>query len=111
MKYIKLFEKFNNKQLDNIADIVLELKDDGFSIDIKHYDNSLQINISININDLNLGEFHFSRIEDTIKRLIDYLNNYKFTFIAYDLKANVINNSNINELSNKNLIYFQLFFE
>jgi hypothetical protein len=114
MKYIELFEKFNDKQLADIDDILLELKDDGFNIEVKrHYNGSLQINISININNstwgiIGLKEFHFSRIEDVANRLIEYLNDYKFDFIAHDVNTNFV--EKFDELSNKDLIYFQLFF-
>jgi hypothetical protein len=112
MKYIELFEKFNNKQLADIDDILLELKDDGFNIEIKRdYKDSLHINLSREGDDVvSLGYFKFSRIEDVVKRLIDYLNQYKFSFIAYDLNVNLVKKS-IDEISSEDyLVYFQLFF-
>lgn len=91
MKY-KIFEKININK-DEINDILLDLKDDGFDINIFDHPNrdynSIFIDIKI-IHSHNLSDYHvkftWSDIKETINRIIIYLNenNLLYSFLLVD---------------------------
>jgi len=72
---IKLFENFDLERLKSgIDDVLVELKDNGFTVRKMVSDSSIIIFIVKPLT--NGGEFEFSEIEDYVLMLIDYVNTY-----------------------------------
>ncbi len=76
---------------DNISDILLELKDEGFNVskhhrDFKKVSNKLcedVIEIVVNkksISDIATEDINYEEVKDTFMRLIDYLTPYHFSY-------------------------------
>ena len=75
MNRIKLFENFDLEKLKSgIDDVLVELKDNGFTVRKMVSDSSIIIFIVKPLT--NGGEFEFSEIEDYVLMLIDYVNTY-----------------------------------
>jgi uncharacterized protein (UPF0335 family) len=75
MRRIKLFENFDLERLKSgIDDVLVELKDNGFTVRKMVSDSSIIIFIVKPLT--NGGEFEFSEIEDYVLMLIDYVNTY-----------------------------------
>lgn len=81
MKYIikyKIFENSLNYILSDISDILLELKDINFNVEIDTKPDIIEITISKNKHYMRYGdrtsEFKYSEIEDTVDRLLYYTN-------------------------------------
>jgi hypothetical protein len=75
MRRIKLFENFDLEKLKSgIDDVLVELKDNGFTTRKMVSDDSIIVFIVKPLT--NGGEFEFSEIEDYVLMLIDYINTY-----------------------------------
>jgi hypothetical protein len=78
MKYLIKYKIFENSLnfLSDISDILLELKDINFNVEIDTKPDIIEITISKNKHYLRYGgrtsEFKYSDIEDTVDRLLDY---------------------------------------
>lgn len=91
MKYLKRFNE-SNGLIDNINDIILELKDDGFDVTIskdfyRKNSDTIDIRIKRNLTDsefekefnlpdfkaINIGVFSISKIKETILTICSYL--------------------------------------
>lgn len=74
MRYLKIFEDFNNTNdiLSNVNDILLELKDFGFFTQVKLINEKILIEISKNKPE-DLKVFHQSDVYLTISELNSYL--------------------------------------
>lgn len=111
MKYLKNYKIFEDISLDvlkDIEDIFLELKDIGFDIIIKdNYEKDINVSIAIHPNDTDLGVFKFSEVSESVTRVIEYLKDYKYTYIAYDEDTKIIKNELLDSTS---LILLQLWF-
>ena len=94
MKYLKefkIFETIGYSELtdeiwNEISDILLELKDDGFVVtqdilDTKKVSNKLCSDvIEIVVNKTSMLDFSYSEIEEVFKRLINYLKPYGWNY-------------------------------
>ena len=94
MKYLKTFKIFEtigyseltDEMWNEISDILLELKDDGFVVsqdisDVKKVSNKLCNDvIEIVVNKNSMSDFSYSEIEDVFRRLIDYLEPYGWNY-------------------------------
>lgn len=112
MKYLKGYKIFENK-LQDIEDILLELRDDNFDIEVSEtYNKDIKISICIlkGISRTGFEIFKFSKIEDDVRRIIDYLQDYKFSFLTWKSDTKLVKKS-LNDLSDEDLILFQLWFE
>jgi hypothetical protein len=107
MKYLKEYKIFENK-LQDIEDMLLELRDDNFDVEVSEtYNKDIKISICIpNGNDLEA--FKFSKIEEDVRRIIDYLQDYKFSFLTWNSDTKLIKKD---DLSDEDIILFQLWFE
>lgn len=93
LKSFKTFEtvesKLTSEISEDIKDILLELHDEGFFIskdvtDIKKVGNKLcEDVIEIVIDKDSKESFSFTDIEDYIRRLIDYMSEYKFNYSLF----------------------------
>ena len=93
MKYLKtykLFETIGYSELtdemwNDISDILLELEDIGFFItkdisDVKLIDKKLCNDVVEIIIDKHQQKFSFSDIEETVRRLIEYMSQFGFNY-------------------------------
>ena len=91
LKTFKIFETIGYSELtdemwNEISDILLELKDDGFVVsqdisDVKKVSNKLCNDvIEIVVNKSSMSDFSYSEIEDVFRRLIDYLEPYGWNY-------------------------------
>lgn len=107
---IKLFENFNLEKLKSgIDDVLVELKDNGFTVRKMVSDDSIIVFIVKPLT--NGGEFEFSEIEDYVLMLIDYINTYfpkykdDVKFIGSDCDFDkIINTDSIDNV--KNTLYW-----
>jgi hypothetical protein len=78
MKYLIKYKIFENSLnfLSDISDILLELKDINFNVEIDTKPDIIEITISKNKHYMRYGgiksEFKYSEIEDTVDRLLYY---------------------------------------
>lgn len=102
MKYIKLYETFNKKEIDQtLKEICLELEDDGYKINFhiirNLFDEEYFYSIEI---DARLNEYIrlliFSEIKEYLLRMKDYLgNNYiRFRYHTGEVWRNIELNDN-----------------
>lgn len=95
MRYIKLFENFNEsiseEMIQDLKDICLELRDEGFRIQIFNTESSIQIYIDRPIN-IKCIKFRLDEIKEYILRIIDYLKEYDIC--PYSLEDNYNNITN-----------------
>ena len=80
MKYLKRFEsnEFSISEIvDTIKDICLELKDDGFEIDVKSPGETRVKTIIIEIKH---KSFTFDKISEVYDRIKDYASQYEFKY-------------------------------
>ena len=122
MKYIKLFEKFDNDYIiDSIKDIFVELQDDNMSVDVidrREFNNDITIkitntstehtftttSITVDITYDEYDEFSSEKIEDYVDMLKDFLEHcsitYNLHFELFNKEGNCINKktSNIDNL-------------
>lgn len=93
MKYLKKFKKFEtigytemtDELWNDMSDILLELSDQGFLVtkdvdDIKKVDNKLCEDVIEIIIDNNQNFFSFEKIEEPVRRLIDYMVSLKWNY-------------------------------
>jgi hypothetical protein len=93
MKYLKRFKKFEtigytemtDELWNDMSDILLELSDQGFLVskdvdDIKKVDNKLCEDVIEIIIDHNQNFFSFEKIEEPVRRLIDYMVSLKWNY-------------------------------
>lgn len=110
MKYLKKYKIFENK-IQDIEDILLELSDDNFDVEvIETYKKDIKVSICIPKNETDLECFKFSKIEEYVRRIIEYLKDYKFSFQTWDSDTKLIK-KNLDDLSEEDIILFQLWFE
>ncbi len=93
MKFIKLYENFNNMdEIHTLKDILSELEDDGFTCDIPegHYDKSrLSIIIGLEGDDY---LFKYSKIDHVIKHVISYLESLNYFLSNISASAEIFDN-------------------
>ena len=94
MKYLKTFKIFEtigyseltDEMWNEISDILLELKDDGFVVsqhisDVEKVSNKLCHDVvEIVVNKISVSDFSYTEVEDVFKRLIDYLEPYGWNY-------------------------------
>ena len=94
MKYLKTFKIFEtigyseltDEMWNEISDILLELKDDGFVVsqhisDVEKVSNKLCHDVvEIVVNKSSVSDFSYTEVEDVFKRLIDYLEPYGWNY-------------------------------
>ena len=94
MKHLKTFKIFEtigyseltDEMFNEISDILLELKDDGFIVsqhisDVERVSNKLCHDVvEIVVNKSSMSDFSYSEVEDVFKRLIDYLGPYGWNY-------------------------------
>jgi hypothetical protein len=91
LKTFKIFETIGYSELtdemwNEISDILLELKDDGFVVsqhisDVKKVSNKLCHDVvEIVVNKSSVSDFSYTEVEDVFKRLIDYLEPYGWNY-------------------------------
>ena len=94
MKYLKEFKIFEtigyseltDEMWNELSDILLELKDDGFIVsqhisDVEKVSNKLCHDVvEIVVNKISMSDFSYSEIEEVFKRLIDYLKPYGWNY-------------------------------
>lgn len=87
MKYIKLYETFNKKEIDQtLKEICLELEDDGYEISISSPPSFISHHI---VNSIKISKgcgFPFSDIKEYLLRMKEYLgDNYiQFNYLSDD---------------------------
>ena len=94
MKYLKTFKIFETigyseltgEMWNEISDILLELKDDGFVVsqhisDVEKVSNKLCHDVvEIVVNKSSVSDFSYTEVEDVFRRLIDYLEPYGWNY-------------------------------
>jgi hypothetical protein len=91
LKTFKIFETIGYSELtdemwNEISDILLELKDDGFVVsqhisDVEKVSNKLCHDVvEIVVNKSSVSDFSYTEVEDVFKRLIDYLEPYGWNY-------------------------------
>lgn len=91
LKTFKIFETIGYSELtdemwNEISDILLELKDDGFVVsqhisDVEKVSNKLCHDVvKIVVNKSSVSDFSYTEVEDVFKRLIDYLEPYGWNY-------------------------------
>jgi hypothetical protein len=91
LKTFKIFETIGYSELtdemwNEISDILLELKDDGFVVsqhisDVKKVSNKLCHDVvEIVVNKSSVSDFSYTEVEDVFRRLIDYLEPYGWNY-------------------------------
>jgi archaellum component FlaD/FlaE len=118
MRYIKLFEGFNEdkeKLSNDISGSLVELYDKGFDIQVSVSTNS--IIVEIKKQESFEGEFMFDEIEDEVKQLCDYMSEkYNDLEIDYSPETRWANYSysSLEEIPEdiifSDIIAFDLFF-
>jgi hypothetical protein len=113
MKYLKQYRIFEDNtqdqyfQMEQIEDILLDISDDGYWVDVKdNYKKDIFISICIPKGESDLEGFKFSKIEDVVRRIIDYLPDYKFSFQVWGSDTKLIKKS-LDDLSNDDILLFQ----
>ena len=119
MRYIKLFEGFNEDKenlRDDISASLVELHDKGFDIQVTISTNNIIVEIRKQ-ESFEDGEFMFDEIEDEIKQLCDYMSEkYSDLEIDYSPETRWTNDSysSLEEIPEdvifSDLIAFDLFF-
>ena len=126
----KIKPEDGDRILSDIKDICLELKDEGFNVDIiphlspqelKEWFGEVKILIyrsHMNTRYANLKKFNYSEISETIERLIDYLKEFKISemkisqICGHDDKIITIPIKSTNQIpQNEIIIQFQISFE
>jgi hypothetical protein len=113
MIYLKTYESYNDINydiiIDDIKDICLELSDDGFNIVIVEPNyknlNRLQISIILSRNMEKADLFELGDVKDTILRIGDYLNKYKFIISEIDSLAWIKKDGSIRQPSKLDLSF------
>lgn len=78
MKYLKVFENFDQNIISYLNDILVDLKDDGISVNIEHrptrvYKSSInKEHISVSIYN-NHEDINWGKISNEVATIIDYL--------------------------------------
>ena len=91
LKTFKIFETIGYSELtdemwNEISDILLELKDDGFVVsqdisDVEKVSNKLCHDVvEIVVNKSSVSDFSYTEVEDVFRRLIDYLEPYGWNY-------------------------------
>ena len=91
LKSYKLYETIGYSELtdemwNEISDILLELKDDGFIVsqhisDVEKVSNKLCHDVvEIVVNKISMSDFSYSEVEDVFRRLVDYLKPYGWNY-------------------------------
>lgn len=119
MRYIKLFEGFNEDKenlRDDISASLVELYDKGFDIQVTISTNSIIVEIKKQ-ESFEDGEFMFDEIEDEVKQLCDYMSEkYSDLEIDYSPETRWTNDSysSLQEIPENiifsDIIAFDLFF-
>ena len=113
MIYLKTYESYNDINydiiIDDIKDICLELSDDGFNIVIVEPNyknlNRLQVSIILSHNMEKADLFELGDVKDTILRIGDYLNKYKFIISEIDSLAWIKKDGSIRQPSKLDLSF------
>jgi len=110
MKYLKKYDNINyGIIIDDIKDICLELSDDGFNVVVVEPNyknlNRLQVSIILSHNMEKADLFKLDDVKDTILRIGDYLNKYKFIISEIDSLAWIRKDGSIRQPSKLDLSF------
>ena len=113
MKYIKLFENFDESNWENVKqnidDIFIELVDLGFKVDISTGYN--YTNVSVNIEVPDNSKYNISMVKDYILMFVDYMKHTWsefYVYANYEYKLNVWMKRNNWKPNGFSKIYYKL---
>lgn len=99
-KYWRLTDEMKYKIDSEIRDVMIELVDNGFEVEIDHFVKKSEVNsILVSVHKIKKNEvFNTNEVKDNLEVLVDYMNEY-YCVKEYDYNVEMIGQTSVRNIT------------